>query len=116
MTLAAVEAAVKAEDWIAGFAWLQAYLAIHPGIRLPKPGTLNIRVHGETRAEKVADLHEIASQWEAEVVPQPDGTLLAERWFGTAVRVEAHLGPDYAGTRGYLDAARARNARRGAAA
>lgn len=74
---------------------LATWYATHPSAPLVTP-TLNIPVPPGARGERIAALQEIADALGVDVVEQkgpngePDGTLVAERWFGP-VRVEAHL-------------------------
>jgi hypothetical protein len=95
MTLTSVSAAetarpavTDAADWIAGLAWLQAHIALHPGIRLPKPGTLRVEVAAGSLAEREADLREIGRQWDGDVTAG-EGALVMRRWFGRFVCVTA---------------------------
>jgi hypothetical protein len=88
---AAVTGANAAHAWTTGLSDLAVWIQVHPGVRLMEPGTLNIRVRGRTRGQKISDLEEIAEEWGVPVTER-DGTLLMERWFGPA-RVEAHVSP-----------------------
>jgi hypothetical protein len=100
-----LDTVTDAADWIAGFAWLQAYIVLHPRIRLPKRGTLRIEVQGETRAEREQDLREIAAQWEASCDDR-GGSLVMERWFGKFVCIRAQVTVHHATHQETLDALR----------
>jgi hypothetical protein len=76
--------------------------------RQPDRVVVNVRVNGDTRAEKLADLKRIADDWGVRIGTDGHGTAIAERHFGL-VRVEAHVSAEDVARRtlARIDAAKA---------
>ena len=101
----AAAAAAHLADLGAARDWWEA----HPAARRPEPPVyVNVRVHGATREEKLADLDAIAASWGVQVTTEPRlGTKTARLDFG-GYTWEAHVsGP--AKTMAELKAADARS-------
>lgn len=111
----AVAATMARRDHMADLGSARAFFNSHPRARVPASPVVSVRVRGNSREEKLADLRAIAVSWEVPVETLPDGTMTAQLVFG-GLTYEAHVGAEYPTTTAWLNAQRARRGGTGAAA